>query len=82
MGDSEAAVTHVTADTPPAITSVETSSGSTIPTIANPSKAGTSMIVDSTVSIQNPPYPQWLIEIGPASQPESKFLKELQNLYV
>ena len=83
MGDSEVAVTHVTTDTTPTVTSIAASSGgSVVPTTANLSKPRAYVIADSVVRIHNPPYPQRLTETGLVSQPESEFLKELQNLYV
>ena len=77
--DSETAVTHVTANTTPIITPVAASSGrSNFSTSANPSKDGPSVTADSTVEVQDPPYPQQLIEIGLASQTEFEFLKGLR----
>lgn len=82
-GNSKEVVTHVIANTTPIVTPVVASSrGSSIYTTTNLSKVGASVTSDSVVNIQDPPYPQRLTKFGPASQPKSEFLKELQNFYV
>lgn len=52
------------------------------PITTNSGKANTPVAVDSTIMTQDPPYPERLIEIRMTLQPESDFLRELQNLNI
>jgi len=72
IADIEEAVTSVTIDSQRTITSVTTNSG----------KADTPVTTNLTIVTKDPPYPQRLVEPRMTSQPETDFLKELQNLCV
>lgn len=81
--NSEIFVTLVKFDKTPIVTPVAASSGKPIvSTSSNPSRASAHVIANSDVRAHDTPYPQRLIEIGPASEIEYDFLKESHNLYV
>lgn len=79
--DFETNITPIIADTTPVVTLVSTNLGKAIvSTSSNLSRASTLVKADSAFRAHDPSYPQRLIETRLASQTESKFFKQLQNL--
>ncbi len=82
-GGSEVDATLRTTDIEQFVTSVTIDPQRNVTTTTtNSCKVDTPVTTDSTVVMQDPLYPQRLVEPRMTSQAESNFLRELQNLHV